>query len=407
MGNFKSLIRWASMGGAVAVLAAVAYVAIRPRPIDVDLARVVRGSMQVTVNEDGRTRIRERYVVSAPLTGRLLRLELDPGDPVIQGQTKLAVITPRDPGLLDARELRQAEMRVKAEETELLRTTPDLESAKAALAYAETELARMRTLVPTGAATDEALDRAEMAYRVSREDYRAAVMAQQIASFELELARAALVRTRDDDHGDVSDFEIESPIDGRILRVLQESSTVVDPGTPLVEVGDPADLEVVVDVLSVDAVRIRPGAVAYLERWGGDRRLEGRVRLVEPSAFTKVSSLGVEEQRVNVLIDISDPPQERASLGDGFRVEARIVTWEGDSVVQVPTAALFRVADAWAVFVADSQMARLRTVSIGHQNDVAAEVLDGLAEGEPVILHPSDKIDDGTQIVRRAGTSMN
>ncbi len=401
MRGFKTLMRWLAITAAAIGITTAAYFALRPRPVAVDLALITRGPMQVTVNEDGRTRIRERYVVSAPLTGRLLRLELDPGDPVVQGQTSLAVITPRDPGLLDSRELRQAEMRVKAQETALQRTTPDLESAKAALTYAETELARMRTLVPTGAATDDALDRAEMAYRVCREEYRGAVMAQQIASYELELVRAALVRTRDDDDGDVSDFEIDSPINGRVLRVLQESSTVVDPGTPLVEVGDPADLEVVVDVLSVDAVRIQPGAVAYLERWGGDRTLIGRVRLVEPSAFTKVSSLGVEEQRVNVVIDISDPLQKRATLGDGFRVEARIVTWEDPSVLRVPVAALFRVADAWTVFVADQHTARLRKLSIGHHNDVAAEVLEGLEEGETVILHPSDKIEDGTQIAPR------
>ena len=397
----KSIVRWFIVALGVAAVTAVIYVALQPKPIPVDVAEVTRGAMMVTVDEDGQTRIKERYVVSAPLSGRLLRVELDPGDQVVQDSTRLAAIAPRDPELLDARELNRAEAQVKANEAALAKANPSVKRAQAALLYAQSDIERMRQLVPKRAVSQDQVDRARRELRVCEEDYRAAVYAERIAKFELELARAALIRTKSEDD-DFSDFEIFSPIHGVVLRVLQESATVVDPGTPLIEVGDPLDLEVIVDVLSSDAVKIDSGDPVLLERWGGEQTLQGKVRRVEPSAFTKISALGVEEQRVYVVIDLVDPVEKRGTLGDGFRVEARIVIWEQDDVMLVPGGALFRIGDDWAAFVLQDSRAELRRLTLGQANDAAAEVLEGLSPGETVILHPSDKIQDATQVVVRA-----
>ena len=394
----KTLVRWTVPLILVVGVVAAAYFFTLPKPIDVDIAQVGRGPMVVTVNEDGQTRIKERYVVSAPLTGRLLRVELDPGDFVVQSSTRLAVIAPRDPELLDARERKEAEMRVKARETALVQAKPAVERAQAALDYANSDLDRIKKLVPQRVTTRDDLDRAMMVQQFRENEYRTAVYGAHIAKYELELAKAALERTQSSEDQDMSEFELFSPIHGRVLRVMQESSTIVQPGTPLIEVGDPTDLEVVVDVLSTDAVKIRSGGAVLLDRWGGDQPLHGKVRLVEPSAFTKVSALGVEEQRVNVVIDLVDPLEERESLGDGFRVEARIIVWETDDVLKIPSGALFREGDRWATFVVEGQAAVLRFVEIGKQNDIEAAVLSGLDEGESVVLHPSDKLESGRAV---------
>ena len=398
----KSIARWLVVAVVAMAVVAAILLAFQPKPIPVDVQAVTRGKLTVTVNEDGRTRIKERYVVSAPLSGRLLRVELEPGDEVRSGESRLASIAPRDPELLDSRELQQAEMKVKASQAALDRTTPVVESAKAALTFAESEFARFSKLVPKRAASEGDLERASMQYLVRKEDYRAAVYAQHIAEYELELARAALVRTRDNDSPDLSDFEIFSPIDGHVLRVFQESATVVTPGMSLIEVGDPTDLEVVVDVLSSDAVKIAPGDSVQLERWGGDAPLNGKVRLVEPSAYTKISALGVEEQRVDVIVDLVDPVESRQSLGDGFRVEARIVIEERPDVIKIPIGARFREGDQWATYVVQSNgRAQLRHVACGKASEDEVEILEGLSPGEVVIMHASDKIEDGTRTVVR------
>jgi HlyD family secretion protein len=401
MKMIRKLLRWCVALVILGGLSGAVYYALQPKPVSVDLAKLSRGSLQVSVQEDGKTRIRERYIVSAPLSGRLLRVELEPGDPIVRASSLLAAITPRAPEMLDARELRQAEMRVKAEQAALAQARPAVESARAALNFAESTLGRIREVGQKGAVTQNELDRAETDYRMRQEDYRSAVFAERISKYELELAKSALIHTSGEDVDNGSDLEIFSPIDGRVLRLLQESATIVTPGTPLLEIGDPTDLEVQVDVLSSDAVKIHPGANAFLERWGGDQPLKGQVRLVEPSAYTKVSALGVEEQRVNVIIDLVDPPETRQTLGDLFRVEARIVVWEGDDILKVPTGALFRNGDQWAVFVVASTVAQLRQVELGHQNDTEAEAIDGLSPDDTVILHPGDKIQDGTEIVAR------
>jgi HlyD family secretion protein len=416
---------------AVAVLGAIGF-ALLPAPIEADLAKVTRGLIRETVDQDGKTRIRERYIVSAPLAGRLLRIDLDPGDPVVAGQTVVASIEPRDPELLDARAVLQAEANVKAAEAKLKRMTPMLEEAVAAQEYAENELKRIRNVraQSAGAATESQVDSALMEYRMRSAVVRSAQHDLEIAQFELDQARAALIRSRPKDTDAESPpgqpaggapsgesagagsndgapsangwhFTIPSPITGRVLRVFQESGGVITAGTNLLELGDPTDLEVEIDVLSREAVEIKPNAAVLLEHWGGSAALNGRVRLVEPSAFTKISTLGVEEQRVNVIVDLMDPPAARVALGDGFRVEARIVVAEAADVIKTPTSSLFRVGDKWAVFRVERGIARQQLVTLGLQNGLEAEVVEGLAQGDLVVTHPGDNIAQGVKVAPR------
>lgn len=426
----KSLVRRILLILFIAALAGAIILGLRPAAVEADLAKVVRGEIRETVDQDGRTRLRERYTVSAPLAGRLLRIELDPGDEVDAGETLVASIEPRDPELLDARALLQAEANVKAAEARLERTTPLLEEAAANLDFAEADLDRARRARQDspGSVTLNELENKEMVRRTRAALVRAAEHAHEIAKFELAQAKAALLRSRPaiemaaDANADAADakqegngqppapypqqdpqwhFNILSPINGRVLRVFRESSGVVQAGDPLLEIGDPIDLEVEIDVLSRDAVKVKPGAPVLLEEWGGDRPLNGEVRLVEPSGFTKISTLGVEEQRVNVIVDLVDPPQTREALGDGFRVEARIVTAEAKDVLKVPTSALFRVGEDWAVFRVEDGVARQCIIKIGLQNGLEAEVQEGLAEGDLVVTHPGDNVVDGRAVRAR------
>ena len=384
------------------IVGAVVY-AFLPQPIAVDMATVDRGPLRVTVDEDGKTRIKERYVVSSPLSGRLLRIELEAGDEVRPGQTLIASIEPTNPDLLDARTLAQAEAKVNAAAAALNRAGPELERARVAMNFAESERKRITELFQRNAASQSDFENAELLHRTRGQEYKASKFSEEIARFELELARAALLRTspKADDDMNVEQFEIHSPISGRVLRVFQESSTVLQAGAELVELGDPQDLEVEVDVLSKDAIKIKAGATVLLEQWGGDKPLAGTVTLVEPQAFTKISSLGVEEQRVNVIIDFLDAPQQRNTLGDGYRVEARIVTWEHANVLKAPTSSLFREGTEWAVFVVNHGRAKLQLVQIGHRSGLEAEVLKGLQPKDQVIMHPSDKIKPNVAVVSR------
>ncbi len=392
----------------LALMGAIGY-SFWPKPKEVDLVTVARGEILVTVDEDGKTRIREKYVVSAPLSGRLLRIGLDAGDSVTTGETLLATIEPRAPELLDARAIAQAEARVSASEAILARTDPELEHARIEQTYAEQYLTRIRNAPDAFTETD--IEDAEARYRAASERMRSAKYAGEIAQFELEQAQAALLRSRPHDeatpppagagNGNGWTFHIRSPITGRVLRVLQESSAVVTPGTPLIELGDPDDLEVEIDVLSSDAVKIKPGASVIFEHWGGPEALHGRVRLVEPSGFTKISTLGVEEQRVYVIVDLTDPIEVRQALGDGFRVEARIVVDEADDVLVVPASSLYRTGDEWAIFVVRHGRAIETEVKVGRQNGLFAEIREGVEEGDQVILHPSDQIVDGIRVRAR------
>lgn len=382
------------------VLAAVTF-ALLPQPVAVDVAEIRRGPLVVTITDDGRTRIRERYVVSAPLSGRLVRIQLKPGDAVVAHETQLTTIEPADPTLLDPRTIAQTEARVKSAEARLGQANPRFDSAKVALNHAETELGRMQKLMEKKAGSQQELDNQRVAFQQAGNEYEATRFEVEIAGFELEVAKAALTHGTDGKPTGDWSFPLTSPISGRVLRVFQESSTIVNPGDRILEIGDPADLEVEVDVLSRDAVRIRPGSRVMLEQWGGSEPIAARVRLIEPSAFTKVSALGIEEQRVNVIIDFADAVEFRPPLGDGYRVEAAIVEWESDNVLTVPTGALFRIDNDWAVFVVQRNNATLVKVELGHRNDNEAEVLKGLEEGNRVILYPGDRIEQGISVTVR------
>lgn len=399
----KWLRRVGPVAVALIVLAGIVW-GLWPRPVEVDLAEVTRGPMRVTVDEEGKTRIRERYVVSAPLAGSLLRIQLKAGSPVLAGQTVLALLEPGDPAFLNAREKAEAEARVKAAEAARQLADARVVAARREYDLAAGNLDRVRQAHARGAASAEDLHTAEVREQVRAEEIRAAQFAVRVTTFELELAKAALVRSEPKSALPPEDrrLEIRPPVDGKVLRVFQESAAVVTPGTRLLELGDPADLEMVIEVLSTDAVRIAPGNRVVVERWGGDEPLAGRVRLVEPAAFLKVSALGVEEQRVNVVADFIDPLEKRKTLGDAYRVETRIVVWEADDVVKVPAGALFRAAGGgWAVFALRHGRARVTPVELGRSNGIEAEVRAGLTPEDRVVLHPSDRVKDGGRVAGR------
>ena len=382
-----------------ALIGVVLVWAFLPKPIPVEIAPVRRGPLQVTVDHEGRTRVKERYVISAPLSGRLMRVELHPGDPVRARETLVASIEPSDPALLDPRARADAEARVKAADAANRRAIPALDRARIASQQAKTELDRAQTLYTEGAMSHQELDNAELKSTMADEDLKAADFSVQIAAFELEQAQAVLSGGKD--HRSGTPFEIRSPVNGELLRVFQESENFVQSGTRLLELGDPRDLEMEIDVLSSDGVKIKRGDKVLVEHWGGEAPLLGRVRLVEPSAFLKVSALGVEEQRVNVIADFVDPPEKRPTLGDAYRIETRIVISEAENVLKIPVSALFRRDEEWAAFVADHGRAILRPVTIGRRNELEAEILSGLKENESVLVHPSDKIQNRTRVRER------
>jgi HlyD family secretion protein len=387
--------------GAAALLA-LAWLVLRAPAVPVELGEVTRGPLRVTVDEEGETRVRQRFTVAAPTTGRLLRIELDEGDPVQAG----AVVARIVPSPLDPRDEAAAQARLEAAEAQQSAADARRALSQAALAQARRDAERAARLREAGTISAEAHEQARLAQTRAQEETRAAGFALEAAKHEVQAARAALISARPagprpgpagDGCGDGSApcVDVRAPVAGEVLRVREESERIVLAGTVLLELGDPADIEIVADVLSADAVRIRPGAEIAVEEWGGDGALRARVRRVEPSGFTKVSALGVEEQRVNVIGDFVDPP---GGLGDGFRVEVRVVVWEAPDVVRVPGSALFRRADGWAVFVEERGRARLREVAIGQRGAFETEVRSGLAPGERVVLHPSDRLADGTRL---------
>ncbi len=409
----KKFVRPAAWTTALLVIAGLVFVALRPSPILVDTATVRTGHLQVTVDEDGLTRIRERYVVSTPLAGRLQRITLEVGDPVVAETTALATMQATDPSLLDPRDVARAQARVNAAQNRLDAARTELTQVNTDMEYALSELERVRALKETQAASEEEFERKEQSYRRRIAEQKTAAFAVSIAEYELELERAALLLTdqptTDGDraaNADEMQLTIMSPIHGRVLRISQESTAVLAAGAELMVLGDPLDLEVVIDVLSMDAVRVTEGDRVQILNWGGERPLEGRVRVIEPSGFTKISALGVEEQRVNVVVDLLDAPDDRAGLGDGFRIDARIIVWEADEARIVPTSALFRSGEDWALFtVSASGRAQMRTVSIDQTNGVEALITDGIDVGERVIVHPSDKISEGVLVDFRTGAT--
>lgn len=395
-------MRWLKRGaGIAAVVAAIAaiFFAFLPKPIPVELGVVTKGHFEQTVDDDGRTRVRERYVVSAPIAGKLLRIALKAGDEVAEG-TILASIVPGPSPIIDLRTRQELEQRVGAAEAVQLRAATAVKRAQATLDQARADLERTRTLAASGVASRSRLERDELAANVAARELEAAAFEKHTSEHELQLARAALANPSGDDDGG-GGWTIRSPVAGRVFRVVQDSEGPVAIGAPLLEIGDPGNLEVLIDVLSTDAVAIAPGAAARIERWGGDHLLQGRVRHVEPSAFTKVSALGVEEQRVNVVIDIVSPREEWRGLGDGFRVDARIVILEAEDAIKVPSSALFREGEDWKVFAAEQGIARKRVVQVIRRTGWEAMIGAGLSVGEEVVLYPSDALRDGVAIAAR------
>lgn len=419
----KKWIKRALWIGLGLVLLAFLARSFRETPVLVDVAVVQSGTLLVTADDDGRTRIRERYTVSAPIAGRLLRTALDPGDAVAAGETLVAELAPVASGLLDARTRSEAGARIRRSEAALQEAETRVEMAEADHVFAEAELERFRSLHQQGVQARETLERMERDERLAFQGVRAAQFAVQVAGFELEVARASLLEPSGegptvpgtspvDGDGGVAlapdgRLLLRSPVDGRVLRVFEESARTLPAGTPILEIGADGAIEVVADYLSQEAVRIEPGMEALLEGWGGvddageEVTLHGRVRLVEPGGFTKVSALGVEEQRVNVVVDPDGDPADWSALGDGYRVELRILLWRGDDVLIVPTGALFREGAAWAVFVVEEGRAVRREVQLGRMNGLEAQVLGGLSEGDRVVLYPSELIGEGAAVEAR------
>jgi HlyD family secretion protein len=390
---------WIFVGCGIALVTAAFAWAFRPQPIPVETVEVRRGLFEQTIEEDGKTRVRERYVVSAPVAGRLDRLSLKAGDVVKAGVT-VAVLSPSAPSMIDARTARELSERVGAAEASVAQARAKVARAEAALEQAQTNLARQQQLHRAGFVAAAALDQVQLDVRVQTKELDAARFAEQGAAHELAQRRAALMRAREGaaSRRPGTAWDIESPVDGDVLRVLQESETVVGVGTPLLEIGNPRDLEVVIDVLSTDGTTIPLGARVDLAA-GPGLRLTGRVRRVEPAAFTKVSALGVEEQRVNVIVDLLSPLDQWRSLGDQFRVDARIVVFERRDAVIAPVAALFRTGDQWTVFVAANGRAQKRQVKVGGRTPSDALIEEGLEPGERVVVYPSDSVADGKRLM--------
>lgn len=382
---------------AIALVGVIVW-AFLPKPVFVETTVVSRGLLEEVIRDDGRTRIRDRYLISAPLAGQLQRIEYKSGHLVKEGMV-LARIEPASPELLDPRAHAAAEARVHAAEQALQQSKAVLDRATANFEFAQNDLERTRELFQAGTVSTQEMDRAELSARTTEDDLNAAEFGVRISEFDLALAKTALSRGQP---GSASrTIEIRAPQHGRILRVFQESAAVLSPGAPIMEVGDPTNLEIEIDVLSSDAVKIPPGAPVVLEHWGGAVPLEARVRLVEPAGFLKISALGVEEQRVWVIADFTSPRTESQNLGDAYRVEARIVTWSSNNVLKVPAGALFRQQENWAVFKVENNRARIQPVRVGHRSENEAELLDGLVEKDRVIVHPSDRVEAGTPIRER------
>lgn len=391
------------VGLGAAIMVGLAVVAFRPDPIPVDLHTVARGPMQVTINADGVTRIRDIYDVASPINGTALRSPVAVGDPVVAGQTLVATVRPATPGLLDSRSLLQAEASVQEAEAAVHVAETDLAKALDDQSLAQSQYDRAQTLVERGVASLTRLEDASQRLAVANATVEA-------AQARIDMAQSTLARTRTllQDPATLADaqesccLQLFAPADGVVLSVVSKSERPVSTGAPLLSIGNPADLEIVADLLSSDAVRIGPGAVASVERWGGDDPLRATLRHIAPSAVTKVSALGIEEQRVDAFFDLTSPPADRPALGDGFAVFLRIIEWENADALQVPLSAIFKRDSIWTVFIAKGGVVQERAITLGRRNSQFAEVLDGLAAGEQVVVHPNDALSAGQRIALRS-----
>ncbi len=392
--------RWVRTGamvlGALLVVAVLVF-ALRPQPVPVDLATVDRGEIEVVVDEDGRTRVRDRYRITAPVAGTLRRVTLEPGDEVAEGDPVVWLDGPQV-GVTDSRTRAQLLTRMAAAEAGVGRAEAMVEAAEAGLVEARDQLRRQEILLEQGGGSTSAVERARAMLRAREAEVRSAEFSVRAAEGEVEDLRLALTRPAG---AAEAPLELRSPVAGRVLQVHRESAGAVAPGELILEVGDPGRLEVVVDLLSGDAVQVVPGAEAVIRRWGGDEDLPAVVRRVDPSGFTRVSALGIEEQRVNVILDPAGAPELWARLGDGFRVEARIRIDRTDAVLRVPSGALFRNDEGWAVFLAGDGRIEERSVEVGRRSPAMAEVVSGVDEGDRVVVFPGDRVEAGVRYRER------
>lgn len=382
----------------VLVVAAIVAVALWPKSMEVSVTHSERGPMQVTVDEDGETRVRDRFLVTAPVAGRVQRIEIEPGDLVVRGRTVLTRITPAESPLLDPRTRSELQAGVEAATAAVGQARAERQRASTAVERARSTLRRQQELMKAGAIAADALEAAETALASAEDGLRAAEFTERRTEYELQVARARLSAP----NAAGRSVEVLAPIDGTVLKRLRESEGVVPVGEPLVEIGEPARKEIVADLLSTDAVRVSPGAEVLIEQWGGGHPLHGRVRRVEPSGFMKVSALGVEEQRVNVIVNFADS-SDAVRLGDGYRVEVRIVLWKDDNVIKVPVGALFRQGEGWAVFVVEEGRVRRQTVQLGQRNENVGQITGGLEAGATIVLHPPDTLMDGARVTVKQG----
>jgi HlyD family secretion protein len=374
--------------GIVGLAAGAVGYALRPEVVEVETSTVLRGPMKVTIDEDGVTRVRDRFVVTAPISGRVERIALREGTPISIGQT-VALIAPLP---LDVTTRRQAEAKLRGAEALTAEASSLVEQARAAVEQSERAVTRSASLLRAGAISPENHERSTLDLRTRRSELQATLSRVRAMRSDEAAARASLLALGGGNAGKVA---VRSPVSGRVLRVPEASERVVNAGAPILVLGDARVLEIVADVLSSDATQMRVGDSVEIAEWGGDRPLRARIRTIEPSAFTRVSALGVDEQRVNVLMDIVDTP---TNLGDGFRVETRTIVWRSPSVLKAPPSALFQAGDEWALYVIDNGRAHMRRVSIGHRSGDAVEVLSGVDEGARVILFPSDKIREDVRV---------
>ncbi len=378
------------------VLALTAWFMLRKPALEVDVAQVSRGPLRVTVDDLGETRVHDLYAVSSPVTGNLVRVAFKPGAEVKAGAV-LAEIQPVAPAPVDARGYAQTVANISALEAQVSAARAQVQQARAAEQLARSNFARSDALLGRGFVSKAQHDAARAELARSRAANAAAVQQEDAAQHSLQAARASLALSGAAPRGQV--VRVTAPVAGSVMRVLQESNRPVVAGAQILEIGDPAKLEIFSDMLSADAVKVRPGASVLIDAWGGDQPLKGRVRLVEPYGFTKISALGVEEQRVKVVIDLVDPRAAWGRLGHGYRVIVRVALWSAPDVVRVPVGALFRQGAGWAAFTAGKDgKAHLTAVQVGHMNDEQAEVLGGLAPGDKVILHPGEKVRSGVKV---------
>lgn len=384
-----------------------------PRAIIVDIGTVTRGSMAVTIDEEAKTRVRDAYTVSAPFSGRLLRIESEPGDKVIQHETVIARLLPANPTVLDVRTEEQAKAAVEAAMAALVLAQAEVKKAAADADYAKLEIDRTRKLRASDVVSEVALDRAERSWRAASANVETAHAAVAMRQADVSQAQSMLMTFSEaqkialaiNPHPKDS-VPINAPISGCVLRVLQESETIINAGAPILEIGNPSeDLEILAELLSTDAVKISSGNRVIIEKWGGDEPLEGFVEKVEPWGFTKFSALGVEEQRVNAIVKFSGSADAHQKLGHGFRVEVKIIIWENENALKAPSSAIFRNGDDWAVFKVENGRARLTTIKIGHNNGLDIEIVEGISKDDQIVLYPGNQISDGALIKERTLTN--